>query len=258
VYRFGGATVLSRYPLGLVEGECFVDMPDRLIVYPRIGQLSRRWSDLIEAEQSGQQSTRHRRGLTEGDFYALREWRNGDSRRWVHWRTSAKLGNLAVRQFEQRRSCDVTLVLDLWQPPAATDDQRALAEEAIGFAATAVVDLCRRGGSRLGLVVASREVGHWSAAASPLFAQELLEHLAVCRASDAVRLAEAGQYLAEMSYGGAKVLVLSTRSRTLALDTLDRRQRSGQKFELLEQAVWLDGAAGEFDLHFSCPQDAPA
>src|SRR3954468_11624559 len=121
-------------------------MPDRVVVYPAIGRLGRRWNDLIQADDSGQQSTRHKRGWNEGDFYALREWRNGDSRRWIHWRTSAKLGKLAVRQFEQRRSCDVVLVLDLYHPPNASNDQLAIAEAAISFAATAVVDLCRHGG----------------------------------------------------------------------------------------------------------------
>jgi uncharacterized protein (DUF58 family) len=258
VYRFSRAALASRYPLGLVEGVCFLDLPDRLVVYPRMGLLHRRWEELVEAEQSGQQSTRHRQGLSEGDFYALREWRNGDSRRWVHWRTSAKLGTLAVRQFEQRRSCDVSLILDLWQPPVPTDEQRAVVENAISFAATAVVELGRRGGSRLGLVVASREVGRWAASASPLFAQELLEHLAVCRGSETVRLTEALQQLADISYGGAKVLVVSTRSRDDALQTLDRRVGESLKSELLDQAVWLNAAAGDFDSYFTPGWEARA
>src|SRR3954468_16892724 len=116
-------------------------MPDRVVVYPAIGRLGRRWNDLIQADDSGQQSTRHKRGWNEGDFYALREWRNGDSRRWIHWRTSAKLGKLAGRQFEQRRSCDVTLLLDLHQPVSPENFHLATVEAAISFAATAVVDL---------------------------------------------------------------------------------------------------------------------
>jgi uncharacterized protein (DUF58 family) len=255
VYRFGKATLASRYPLGLVEGMCYLDLPDRLVVHPRIGKLGRAWSTLIEAEQTGQESTRHRRGMIEGDFYALREWRNGDSRRWIHWRTSAKLGTLAVRQFEQRRSSDVVLVLDLWNPANATTDQRATTEAMIAFAATAVVDLCRRGGSQLGLVVASREVGHWSGTASPLFGQELLEHLAVCRASDIIRWTDVAQRLEEMYRSGAKVLVLSMRSREEALAVLDRKPRESGKLKLLEEAAWLDASAGDFDAHFSLGQE---
>jgi uncharacterized protein (DUF58 family) len=251
VYRFSKARIASRYPLGLVEGSCFLDLPDRLVVYPEIGQLSRRWRKLIEAEQSGQQSTRHRRGWNEGDFYALREWRNGDSRNWIHWRTSAKLGNLAVRQFEQRRSSDVVLLLDLHQPASPSTEALARVEAAIAFAATAVVDLCRHGGSSLGLIIASRETGGWYGSASPLFAQELLEHLSVCRGAEVAHLTEAAGRLGEGQLGNGKLLVISTRSRDDAAATLDRRMREGPKWRRLEQAVWLNGTAGEFDAYFS-------
>lgn len=258
VYRFSKAKVASRYPLGLVEGFCFLDMPDRVVVYPAIGRLNRRWNKLIEAEHSGQQSTRHRQGWSEGDFYALREWRNGDSRRWIHWRTSAKLGKLAVRQFEQRRSADVVLLLDLHLPASASNQDLAMVEAVISFAATVVVELGRHGGASLGLVVASREIGHWFGSASPLFAQELLEHLSVCRASEGVRMSEAVDRLNSVQRGGAKVLVLSTRSRDDAAATLDRKSRDSLKWRLLEQAVWLNGAAGEFDAYFSLGETIPA
>ena len=251
VYRFSKARIASRYPLGLVEGSCFLDLPDRLVVYPEIGRLSRRWASLIEAEHAGQQSTRHRRGWNEGDFYALREWRNGDSRRWIHWRTSAKLGKLAVRQFEQRRSCDVTLLLDLHHAASPSNQELAVIEAAISFAATAVVDLCRRGGSSLGLVVVSRETGQWYGSASPLFSQELLEHLSVCRASDATHLIDATNRLDELQQGGGKLLVISARSRDDAASALDRKTRDGVKWRRLDQAVWLNGSAGDFDAYFS-------
>lgn len=253
VYQFSKARIGSRYPLGLVEGSCFLDLPDRLVVYPEIGNLSRQWRTLIEAEHAGQQSTRHRRGWNEGDFYALREWRNGDSHNWIHWRTSAKLGRLAVRQFEQRRSCDVVLLLDLHQPTGASTDALATIEAAISFAATAVVDLCRHGGSSLGLIIASRETGGWYGSASPLFAQELLEHLSVCRASDAGHLTEATDSFGEMQHRGGKLLVISTRSRDDAAATLDRKTRDSLKWRRLEQAVWLNGMAGNFDAYFTLP-----
>jgi uncharacterized protein (DUF58 family) len=251
VYRFSKARIASRYPLGLVEGSCFLDMPDRLVVYPIIGHLSRRWRKLIEAEQAGQQSTRHRRGWNEGDFYALREWRNGDSRNWIHWRTSAKLGRLAVRQFEQRRSCDVVLLLDLHQPASPGEQALAGVERAISFAATAVADLCRHGGSSLGLIIAGRETGYWYGSASALFAQELLEHLSVCRAADLTHLDDAIKRVAEMQRIGGKLLAISTRSRSEAGATLGRKSREGASWRLLEQATWLDGSADDFETYFS-------
>jgi hypothetical protein len=121
-----------------------------------------------------------------------------------------------------------------------------------------VVDLCRHGGSDLGLVVVSREVGCWWGSASPLLAQELLEHLSVCRGSDAARLSDAADRLAKLHRPGSKVLVLSTRTREEAAATLDRKTRDSLRWRLLEQAVWLNGASGGFDAYYSLEESPSA
>ena len=81
---------------------------------------------------------RERRPGMEGDFYGVRPWRQGDSRRWIHWRTAARTGALAVRQFEQPRNRDVVLLLELGQA-AATPAAR---ERGVGR------ELCRHGDCR--------------------------------------------------------------------------------------------------------------
>ena len=53
---------------------------------------------------------REQRAGADGDFYGIRPWRSGDSRRWIHGRTSARTGKLMVLQFEQPRNHDVALL----------------------------------------------------------------------------------------------------------------------------------------------------
>lgn len=259
IYRFSKANVSNRFPLGLIEGNCFLDLTDMIVVYPRIGTLKRSWMRLIESGAEGQQSTYHRRGMLEDDFHALREWRTGDSRRWIHWRTSAKIGALAVREFEERRRCDVALILDLWLPSGATEAQRAMLESVVSFAATAVIDLCRHGGSRLTVIVAGRSIGEWTASASPLFAQELLEHLAVCHGDENVNLAGVAERLAAITSVGMKPLVVSTRAQSGALTNLPRRT-SGRTNTVrnLEDAVWLSATAGELENYFTLEETSHA
>lgn len=45
-------------------------------------------------------------------FHALRDYEPGDPRRHIHWRSSAKLGTLMVRQFLDTRRTHVAVILD--------------------------------------------------------------------------------------------------------------------------------------------------
>jgi uncharacterized protein (DUF58 family) len=161
----------------------------------------------------GSQREGHHRGTLEGDYFGLREWRTGDSQRWIHWRTSAKLGKLAVRQFEQQRRRDINLLLDLWEPTGATDQQRETTELAVSFLASAVMDLSRKGGNRLVVSVVGRETKLWCGAASGLFGEEILDHLAVAAPGDGFGIGEALERLATRAVAGARTTVISTRAR---------------------------------------------
>lgn len=44
-------------------------------------------------------------------FHALREYQPGDDRRAIHWRTTARVGRLMVRQFEETRRAHLLIVL---------------------------------------------------------------------------------------------------------------------------------------------------
>jgi uncharacterized protein (DUF58 family) len=46
-------------------------------------------------------------------FFGVREYRAGDPLRFVHWKASARLGRLVVRQFEASVSAQISLFLDL-------------------------------------------------------------------------------------------------------------------------------------------------
>ena len=124
-------------------GQC-----ETLIVLPRLGRLTEGWAGRRLEAFAGVDRRSLRPGM-EGDFYGVREWRSGDSRRLIHWRRSARLGKLVVRQFAQPRSRDVAVVLDVWQPERPTAEQLDNVELAVSFAATVLADVCRKGGQRL-------------------------------------------------------------------------------------------------------------
>ena len=114
-YRLGPMRASTRFPFGLFRYSFACGTSATLTVLPRLGRLTQQWRALRHESFAGRRE--HRPGI-EGDFYGLRPWQRGDSRRWIHWRTSARSGEVMVRQFKQPHSRDAAIVLDLWQPHA--------------------------------------------------------------------------------------------------------------------------------------------
>jgi uncharacterized protein (DUF58 family) len=250
-YRFGPLRVSTRFPLGLVWGHFTLPNLAELIVSPRIGRLSPEWAALIEAELVGDQRRHPQRGNAEGDYYGLRAWQSGDSMRWVHWRSTAKMGRPMVRQFERRRNQEVAIILDPWLPERPLESDEGLMELAISLAATAVADLTSRGHSRLTFAVASSQPECWTGPASPLFCRELLGRLADVQPVNGFFLAETLPRVTAEALPGARMVVISPRGA-------DSRGAAGSEVELgcdPDLFYWIDVSGSQLPSMFSLDQD---
>jgi len=222
-YRFEVPTVSTRFPFGLFRRTIRLGEPDVLIVYPRLGRLTRRWLTRHHEWFEGTHRRERRHGRVSGDFYGVRPWRSGDSRRFIHWRSSARHGTLVVRQFEQHRNRDLAVLVDLWQPARPTLEDRENVEMAVSFAATVVADACRKGGSDvwIGTTAAPRE--DVRGPASALLMQDVMEHLAVAEASHEDRLAGLVERALAAVQPGTEIVLVTTRG----IDLGDARQFPG-------------------------------
>ncbi len=72
--------------------------------------------------------------LTSSDvaFHALRDYVNGDDLRTVHWRTTARVGRMVVRQFEETRRSHLLVLLSLHAADYATPEELELAISTVG------------------------------------------------------------------------------------------------------------------------------
>jgi uncharacterized protein (DUF58 family) len=181
VYRFGALKTSTRFPLGLIELSRTFDQPGELIVYPRSGRLTKRWGQQARSATSGQGHRPARSAAGDNDYHGLRDFRPGDNPRWIHWRTSARHGRLMVREFEQHRRQDVTVVLDLWAPPDPTEDQLDLVELAISVTATICTDACRAGRHRIVVVLGAESIQVLQGRTSPALTHQILRELARAR-----------------------------------------------------------------------------
>ncbi|HEX4145641.1 MAG TPA: DUF58 domain-containing protein [Pirellulales bacterium] len=219
-YLFGPVRLTTFFPLGLVRHRRRIDLPAELLAWPRLGRLTTAGLRLARHSELESQRTRRRQTRSELDFHGLRDWRPGDSRRWIHWRSTARRGQVVVRQFDVARGHDVALFVDLWQPAGSLAVDPHLAgqriETALSLAATLVTDICRRGGCRLLLVVAGEELIQLDGRASAALARQALGRLAVVRSRRQAALPiEFVDALSSVSPLCAMLLV-STRSVELA------------------------------------------
>lgn len=213
-YYLGPMNISTSMPLGLVRATATLDRRERVLVTPQLGTLHPTWARQVDLKNNGSQKSRRRRGQSEGDFYGMREWRNGDSRNRIHWRTSAKRGKLTVRQFEQRINQDLVVILDLWQPDREPTQTYHI-ESAVSFAATLIVHQTTKGASHL-LVASASESGFVAQGiASPVLQQELMEHLAVVMPSPADTLPDVIASVLPKAKTNAKIILVSPHERNL-------------------------------------------
>ncbi len=67
---------------------------------------------ILEAMSSPAETLHERRGAGAGyDYLGIRDYRRGDSLRVVHWRSSARRGELVVKEFEEEIASPVTVVV---------------------------------------------------------------------------------------------------------------------------------------------------
>jgi uncharacterized protein (DUF58 family) len=214
-YRFGPLRISTRFPFGLFERRITWDQTDTLIVFPRLGRLTHAWITRHHEAFEGSQRRERRSSRIPGEFYGVREWRNGDSRRWIHWRRSARLGTLVVREFAQQRNRDVAVLVDLWQPDSPKPEHGENVELAVSFAATVVADLCRKGASNVLLGTTGAEPECIAGPASPAFQQGAMEQLAVAEASPEDRLPALLEHALRRIGPGVEVVLVSPRANDL-------------------------------------------
>ena len=122
-----------------------------LFVHPKTVRLVPSAAGLVR-DLEGQVSKK----ITNNDiaFHALRPYVPGDDRRYVHWRTSARIGQLMVRQFEETRRSQLTMILASRSDLYASDDEFELAISVTASIAAQVI----RDGTQMNVV---SESGLW-------------------------------------------------------------------------------------------------
>jgi len=140
VYQLDGFRISTRFPFALFAKSRDVSRVDELLVYPAIRPVA---LPAARAQRLGDapQSRLGRRG----EFFGLREYRDGDDSRAIHWRSSARGARLLVRELEEEAQRRVILELDNALADPTDEAQLDALEEAVSHAASLAVAYLRAG-----------------------------------------------------------------------------------------------------------------
>ncbi len=110
IFSIGPLAVTITDGLGLATSSAVVGESQPLIVTPEVIPLAS--ASLIIPAGDGEATLVQRRAAGDEDDLMTREYRSGDAMRRVHWRASARHGDLMVRQEEQRSFPEARILVD--------------------------------------------------------------------------------------------------------------------------------------------------
>ena len=250
-YEFSTLALISRAPFGLIERKISIRAPGELIVYPRQGELQPRWHKLLRESVQTRRGQRQDRTAQQQDYHGLREYRSGDSPRWIHWRTSARTGELMVKEFEQDKDQFLALLLDPWLPTKPTAQQNLAVEEILQFAATVCVETCRQPGRRMLLAWTGATPSVRQGPASQRMMHELLSNLSVLQGSSQGNIASLLEVIPPGIIRDSTVVIVTTRTIRLSDEVKQATKQAEAKIRgLSSKALVLNVTEGELSPFF--------
>ncbi len=231
-YVFSAVRVEIGDPFGLQRVVVRLAAPGALLVYPRLVRVDRVFSEAGAHAQDGRRLLLRRPAGF--DLHSVREYEQGESLRKVHWPTTARRGQLMVKQLEDAPRDEIAILLDA--------DAASVVGESFDVqvrAAGSLLDAYVRRGRRAVLAVnsADREVQHVHSAAADW--RRALELLAAAEPTGRARLTGLLSEEGSAAARAVELLVVTARLDSDLVDRLVQRSLSRRKVSL----VYVDAAS---------------
>jgi uncharacterized protein (DUF58 family) len=261
-FALGPLTLQTRFPFGLFVAKTTVDSLEEVVVFPRLGEMTEAWRRSTGRSSDSAKNLRRSIDRMQEEFHGLRDYREGDNLRHIHWLSTARRGQPIVKEFETLAARDVVLFVD----PKPSDEHADLderAEEALSFAATACVDLGVRIGAlggRIILAIAGPEPVVVQGQASPRLVEGSLRALGLAEYSGDEDWKDVLNQLGPNQCRSAQAWFIGTRP----VDAIRREYGARFGFRAAADAVSVNVTAGEERPYFMAvkrnerPTTAPA
>jgi len=233
-YEVGPLVVRLTDPFGLCELTRSFPNQDRLTVIPEVVPLP---AIRLAGEFTGTGESRARSVAVHGeDDAATREYRHGDDLRRVHWRSTARVGELMVRREEQPWESRATVVLDTRSAAHRGEGPGSSFEWAVSGAASIALHL-RQAGWRLRLVTPGVDVSAIDGTGDGRMLDYLAEVTTRHQGSDVAKLVEQ----VRSGFDGGLVIGLFGMLTAAEAELLTRLRASGVTCVgfLIDSSTWM-------------------
>lgn len=235
-YRFEETIVVLEDPFGLARAVLRMASAGALLVYPKLVEIDELFTETGARRLEGRRLLLRR--PTGFDLHSVREWEQGESLRMVHWRSTARRGQLMVKELEDAPRDEIAVLLDAaegvtaGEPPDSSFDAQVRAAGSILWAHA-------RRGRRAVLVLNGLERQSRGAGVEDADMRAALELLAGAEPNGRM---PASTLLAEDTSRAARALELVVVTARLAPDLVDRLiQRAGHTRHV--SLVYVDAAS---------------
>ena len=169
----------------------------------------------------GSEAVKRKRGLEDDEFYALRPWRSGDSKKNIHWRTSAKYGQPIVKQHDQPDNRDFAMLLDLnWDQADGNGEETSCpkCEKALRFAATVLLHLGTAVQGKIAIGVCGQENFLCRSRNHREIVDQAMQKFAVAQPARQTELTETLLKLSGSVSASTPLYIISSRTRAVEFD----------------------------------------
>ncbi len=186
-FRLGPLRVRTGDPFGLFSSEMLVGQPTNVVVFPEVVPLPH-WR-LPPSPIDGTTPVRKRYEASSPLVSTVRPYVRGDAINRIHWLSSARHGELHVKEFDLEQAADLWLILDLERGVHAGVGMDASVETAVTIAASVALRTLSDNRS-VAMTASARRIQVHQPDRGPRVEQKLLHLLANVQADGSTPLAE--------------------------------------------------------------------
>lgn len=176
-HLFASYQLKTGDPIGLMEKEKTFPTKEKIVVYPSYTELSFRLFE--NSFDQGMSASRERVQRDTSMAVGVRDYQQGDRFSWINWKASAKRNEMMTKEFEQRQSNHVSVLMDCASDPRF--------EAIVSFTAS-LLRAALKTGAQAGLLTVGRERASFPIRGGEAHLQSLFYHLAKIQPSDGLPL----------------------------------------------------------------------